>query len=826
VSSKKKISFLSGLLWILALVVPLFLCGSWLLAKKVRATLLEELNARLQVKVEIYSLDIFLWSNFPNIGLRATGIQVKESLPFYKINAIEADELSVVFNIWDVIQKGAVIEKIKLSGAKVRLYKGIHGINYDFFKPNTSDSSDLNLELKQIQLVNSQIWYIDEVEQNSANFESEKLIASGKFGEEKYRLSLKGDALFDHLKLNGNTLFMGKHLYTDSDLEVNNKVNSYHINKCLLSLGDLELDVKGDVLMTSNAPDLDLQLDGKNLDLNSILSLLPNKSFAGLKHEATRGKIYLKGKVKGKIDNDQLPTMKLDFGGDKVAYMGEDAPINLNELTFTGSFEKKKDSPDANLQLDIKKLQIGEGISKAKIDAIIGKKIDLNIKANGNLSLKDFNEVINQNLLLNYQGDLVFNLNSRLIAKREMERWKTTIQDVDGDIELKNGNATLISDSTVINGIQAKITSRNGGLNIKSLYAKWKENDALIMGQWSNFIEFVTDSSNQLLFEGSLVSQNLNLNNALPALPESKNAQKTAVLAKLKLDLVIANLIWKKHDAKDVKGKLFINGEDIHLNDVYLKSMDGKINADIAFEKTENNNTRLRLKMLTQNVNISKLFERFNDFEQSEITHKNLEGFLTSDILYEQTFDEKGHVDLKSVVGLGEIEISKGRLKDYKSLEALSKFVELKELRDIKFSDLKNTIEIKNGVITMPNMKIKNNALNLELSGTHSFDNEMDYNIKIFISDILAAKYDFVKRRKEKKVDQEKGGIGTYIHMYGTPDNLKIEYDKKSVTKKIAEEVKTERKAFFEAIKKDFININNSESDSLFTPKSKDIWDE
>ena len=269
-----------------------------------------------------------------------------------------------------------------------------------------------------------------------------------------------------------------------------------------------------------------------------------------------------------------------------------------------------------------------------------------------------------------------------------------------------------------------------------------------------------------------------------------------------------------------------MNKEDIHLTDLTLKSMDGSINADIAFEKVEKNNTRLRLKMLTQHVNISKLFDRFNDFEQSEITHKNLEGFLTSDILYEQTFDENGQVDLKGIMGLGQIEITKGRLKDYKSLEALSKFVELKELMDIRFSDLKNTIEIKDGLITIPNMKIKNNALNLELSGTHSFDNEMDYKIKIFISDLIAAKYDFVKRRKEKKVDQEKGGLGTYIHMYGTPENLKIEYDKKTVTKKIAEEVKSERKAFFETIKKDFIKTDKKEEEPSINIETKDIWDE
>lgn len=825
-SSKKKISFLSGFLWSLAILIPVLLSGSWLLAKKLKATLIDELNSRLQVKVEIYSLDIFLWSNFPNIGIRATGIQVKESLPFYALNAIEAEELSVVFNIWDVLNNGAVVEKIKLSGAKVRLYKGKHGINYDFFKPNTSDSSALNLELKQIQLVNSQIWYIDEVDQNSANFESKKLVAFGKFGEEKYRLSLKGDALFDHLKLNGNTLFMGKHFFTDSDIEVDNKVNSYHFNKCALTLGDLDLDIKGDVLMTANSPDLDLQINGKNLDLNSILSLLPNKSFGGLKHNETSGKIYLNGNIKGKIGNDELPLMKFKFGGDKVAYLGTDAPINLKELTFDGSFEKKKRSPDALLKLDIKQLKIGDGIAKGKVDAVIGKQIELDIQSNGNINLKDFNQVINQQLLASYQGNLAFNLTTNLLVRRNAEAWETSIKAIDGDLELKDGSATFKADSTLIKGLQAKVTCRNGSLNIQSIYAKWNENDALLKGEWTNFMPFLTDSSNQLLFEGSLVSQHLNLNNALPNLPTSENSNSSKSLVNLKLDLVVANLIWKKHDAQNVKGKLHLNGDNISLTDVYLNTMDGKLNADIEFEKIDALNTRLRLKMLTQNVNITKLFERFNNFEQDEITNKNLEGFLTSEILYEQIFDEKGNVDLKSIFGLGEIEISKGRLKDYKSLEALSKFVELKELRDIKFSDLKNTIEIKNGLISLPNMSIKNNALNLELSGTHSFDNEMDYKIKIFITDLLAAKYDFVKRRQEKKVDKEKGGLGTYIHMYGTPDDLKIVYDKKSVTKKISENVKTERKEFFEALKKDFIKKDDTTSDSISVPSSKNIWDE
>lgn len=807
-------------------LLPLALSGSYLLAKKVRLLLIEELNKTLAVPVEIYSLDISLWSNFPNINIRAHGIQIRESQPFYRLNAVEADELSLVFNIFDVLAEDMAIDKIRLKGAKVRLYKGRYGVNYNFFKPTPDEaSSPLNLELKKLLFERCQIWYIDDSSGHSANFETKSLMASGKMNQEKYSLKLKGDALFDHLKLNGNTLFMGKNVFIETALNVDNQINSYQIDKGYLKFSDLELDVKGDLLMAGKTPDLDLEFNGKNMQLNGLISLLPNKSFGGLKQEHTQGTLFLKGKIKGRLESGQLPDMKVEFGGDKISYSGENTPVDLKDFTFHGTLEKSKIKPDGMLQAEITKLQLGSGNVTAKISMQSLIRPQLHFSSTGNLNLAGLKNILYHKDLLDWAGFLEYNLTGDVRFHRQGEQWKHHIDHLDGDINAREGMLLLAADSFKIQGAETSVTIRNNDLLIHTLSAQWFDNDALLKGTWEGFIPWLNDSIQHLKIDGSLVSRHLNFNQSLPPMESESETSSSSLKTDISLDVVIGKAEWRKHQVADLKGHLEVHPESWLITDLVMKTMDGRIKADLAYESAPENQHKLSMKLQTEKVDIAKLFERFNDFDQEEITHKNLEGLLNSEIIYEQLFLPNGDVDMASVKGKGIIEITKGRLKNYQTLESLSKFVDLKELRDIRFSDLKNTILIENEVITIPHMKIDNNALNLEISGTHTFDNVLDYHMRIYLSDLIAAKYDFVKRKKEKKVEVEKGGLSAYIHIHGPTDNLEFDYDKKKVSQKIKQEAKNERKEFFEAIRKDF-KSGITEEPPVEESSGESIWDE
>lgn len=813
----------SKILWTISIALPLLLAGSWLLAKKVRQTLIDELNNQLQVRVEMYSLDISLWSNFPNIGLRAVGLQVKESTPFYGLNAIDADEVKLVFNIWDVISQGAVIDKVIVKGAHLRLFSGKGVTNYNFFKP-AGDTSAVNFELKKIKILQSSVWYVDNVNNHSLNFDSKKLEASGKLYKEKYALKLKGDALFDHLLLNGSILFKGKHFYTDSDIEVNDKIGSYHFNKCKLQLGLLKSSVKGDMLLNSSGPDLDIHFTGENLTLNSLISFLPGKLFKNTETKS-EGTLSLNGRIKGKFAENSLPLIEVSMKGEGLAYTSADAPLPIKNLSFTGSFIRNTTTPEGKLQANITQVMIGSGNVSAKIEAEGTTNIRMKSDLKGKIDLADFEKLIENPYIHQLKGTALFNGKIDLLINRNSEKNVVSIERADGDFKLSNGYAMFKQDSTLVKGVQADISVRNNALQIHALYAQWKGNDALLKGSWETFLPWLQDSTKTLAFKGELVAQQLDLNNALPALSANKDNGNESVNTDISVNLVVNHMVWKKHVVDHFRGNLEMLNEDIALNALSFKTMDGEINADLVLQKQSDSLTNLRLKLKTNHVNVKTLFERFNNFEQSEITAANLEGFVNADVVYEHVFNASGDVDLNTVKALGVLQISKGRLKNYEPLKALSKFIDVKDLMDVKFSDLSNTIEIASNTISIPHMKIENNALNLELSGTHTFQNYMDYNIKVFLSDVLSAKYDFVKRKKEKKAEQQKGGVAAYIHMYGTPENLKLEYDKKTVAKKISQDVKNERKQFFEQVKSDFKGLNKP-----VEPEKKEndanIWDE
>jgi len=108
-------------------------------------------------------------------------------------------------------------------------------------------------------------------------------------------------------------------------------------------------------------------------------------------------------------------------------------------------------------------------------------------------------------------------------------------------------------------------------------------------------------------------------------------------------------------------------------------------------------------------------------------------------------------------------------------------------------------VKISNGTISIPKMSIASNAMNINLSGSHTFENEIDYQFNFKLSEILL-------RREESefgKIEDDGTGAKIFIHMYGTTDNPQFEMDRKGA--------KESRKEDFIAEKEKFKKIINEE---------------
>ena len=143
-----------------------------------------------------------------------------------------------------------------------------------------------------------------------------------------------------------------------------------------------------------------------------------------------------------------------------------------------------------------------------------------------------------------------------------------------------------------------------------------------------------------------------------------------------------------------------------------------------------------------------------------------------------------------------DLNIRNGELLDFKPLESLSKYIELKELQRIKFSTLQTHVGIKAQTITFSKTEINNSALNMDVYGTHTFNNQIDYHIKLLLSELLAKRPGKNKQLDEELLENETDPElkrCVFIHMTGNVDNPAITYDRKAARNKIKQDIKEEK---------------------------------
>lgn len=124
---------------------------------------------------------------------------------------------------------------------------------------------------------------------------------------------------------------------------------------------------------------------------------------------------------------------------------------------------------------------------------------------------------------------------------------------------------------------------------------------------------------------------------------------------------------------------------------------------------------------------------------------------------------------------------------------ALSRFVEVSELNNIRFKTLENTILIKNSQVIIPTMDIQSNALNLSASGTHDFNNLYDYRLRLKLSELLYNKASS-SRNSEFEIAQDESDTRTlFLKIYDNGSGSTVEMDREKTARKIREDLKNEK---------------------------------
>jgi hypothetical protein len=195
-------------------------------------------------------------------------------------------------------------------------------------------------------------------------------------------------------------------------------------------------------------------------------------------------------------------------------------------------------------------------------------------------------------------------------------------------------------------------------------------------------------------------------------------------------------------------------------------------------------------------IYVDSVFYVFENFYQTFIEDKHLKGQAFSEVNLEMTLSEKLKLISKTLTADISATIKNGELNNFEPLQALNKYLDDGSLSKLRFADLKNEIHIENETIFIPQMEIKSNATTIQLSGTHTFDQHINYRV-------------VAPLRSKKKIDPDeafgaiedtgKGQTRVFLKITGTTDDYKVSYDQEAVKKKIVSDLKKEVKELKEA---------------------------
>ncbi len=807
------------LTWTLIIFIFLIAQGLFLIhlyEDDIKEVAVERINKQLNTQISVGQISFSVFEHFPFASIRFPDVQMKEAIPGTNRNLLSANELSLLFSVWDLYNKNYTIKKLYLKDASVLLTIDSSGkVNYNFWKEGTGETDNsFKLNLEEIILNNVDVIYQDQQLQQLFSWKFERAKVSGKFYEQQFDLHLKGNLFVNKVFANNTTYLLGKKINTDALLHINLKDGVYTFNKVILNLEEIRLLANGSITVHKDQREVDLDINGDKVTIQSFISLLPEQYARYFKDYKSRGDFYFNTKIKGSFTNGLFPGVSVYAGINngiieiKNDRLGNRKFENVNlKFSYTNGTKRSDESSE------IKITQFDAVLNKRPVHARFSLKnfndpyIDLFIDASA--SLIDLQAILRTDKIDISSGELFIKAGFEGLTRNFKNASNIHRIKSEGDLLLSNASFKVRKSGLNFKDFNGSFLFRNNDLKIVDFGGFASESDFKLNGYFRNLIGFILLPDQDLEIDAQLASRKINLDELLSVSVSSTNDTVYALkinpklICRLKAD--IDQLSFERFKAENIQGSFFIENSTLSSDYLGFNALGGLVYSKIKIDARNTADIKFYTDANLQGVDLKRLFYEFKNFGLDILRDEHLKGTLTASMQVETHWTANLKAKLPLLKAQGNVLVENGELINFQPMLALSRFIDVKELQHLRFSTIENKIEIKDQTVYIPGMDIQSNALNITLSGTHQFSNIIDYRIRMLLSDLL---YRNSKRLGDERFGEiEDDGYGKttlFLRMYGDASDPKFSLDKENIKKKISEDLKQEKQEIKSILKEEF----------------------
>ncbi len=776
--------------------------------EQLQAFVMEQVNQRLDSKVEIGDATVKVFHRFPHTSMVLTDVTVWSSHNFRSRDfqgegadtLLTAEKVSISFNPFSLIRKKYNIRQFEISRGTLHMYTDSRGEgNYRIVsRVEKARKQEQQLNLSQLRVTDFRVILDNRAKLLKASGTLRQLDLDGKFARGKTRIRSTLEGYLEETSNKGILYASERDVGVRLHMDVNDSL--YTIETGHLQIDRILADVDGQFrVLRGKGVDLDVYATARDLEIHEVLDLLPRKLSNPLQEIRGNGILQLYTRIQGMVSSTLTPRIEADFQTSDANLSWDRLPFAVRSLNLNGTYTNGGKFSPLTTTLLIESMSAVVGADQLSGQGRIHNFLDPDfsfelkgalhpdqwIRWYGAIPLHGASGIINSDIRVSGAYD-----------RNQAKGQRFTSFDLSGGISLEDVMVRFTREGIPFSGV-------NGSLRIQNDYwepsftGHYGSSDFSIQGTGLNVLSFLIGKNDELVASATFHSELLDLQEIIDELPVRNNHRSARRLFPDRLHL---NLLFEVNDfrkgrlsARQVKGNATYDSPVLIVDSLFMRAMEGELSGNFRIAGQPDGNIHSSVSASLHEVDISQLFYAFNNFGQSQITHEHLKGTITGTSAFSAEFDTTFRIRPATILSENEIVINQGELNGFSPLLALSRFVEVEDLENIQFERLENTILLMNSQVIIPVMDIQSNALDLTASGTHGFNNHYDYRVQLRLSELLYSKSRGSAGGEFEIAEDDTDTRTLFLKIYNEGSGAEVVVDREKTAQKIRNDLRREK---------------------------------
>jgi hypothetical protein len=744
----KKVLKIIGIV-LLLLVVAAFAIP-YFFKDQIKAKILTSINENVDAKVAFADADLSLFKNFPNASVTIDKLSIINKAPFEGDTLVSFEELNLKMSVKELFKgenEPMNIDGISSKNGLINIIIDKNGVgNFDIAlknkkedKKDDKESKPLALKIKEYEIENFRFQFYDEKSKMKMVLDSINHEGKGDFTSTKLDLTTKTTTKVS-LSMDKANYMKNVALSLDAVLGIDLEKSKYTFKENKAKINELPLEFDGFIQIVEAGQEYDLKFKTPTSSFKNFLGLIPAQYATSLDNVKTTGDFTVAGFAKGLFSDTTVPKFNIEIASNNASFQYPDLPKSVRNIVIdTKIINETGVMNDTYVNLDKLSFQIDQDVFNAKANIKnIAENAFVNADLKGTINLANVTKAypvkLDKPLSGILKADVKTEFDMQSVEKSDYARIKNA-----GTIDLSGFNYTDENGKTM-NISKVLVAFNPNTVNLQQFNAKTGKSDIAVNGVLENFYGFVFKNQ-ELKGNFNLNSNQLAVNDFMTTESETtkkedakkSEAMKIPAFLNCSLTAKANTVLYDNLTLKNVSGKIIIKDQKATLQNGKTDIFGGSIafNGDISTkEKTPKFNMDLGL----NTVDISQTFTQLDMMKKIAPIAGIINGKLNSKIHLSGNLNETEMTPILSSLSgdlLGQLLSTTVNSKNSTLLSALDNNLNFVDLTKLNLNDLKAAVTFKDGKVNVKPFDIKYQDIKVNVGGTHGFDQNMNYNLKL-----------------------------------------------------------------------------------------------